>query len=600
MIMAEDTTPTAEAPETTAIEIEDMITVGQLAEKLSIPVSRLIGELMKNGVMATVNERIDFDTATIIVEELGLGLSLKKRKIAEAPVQLRDKPLASATAAARPPVVAVMGHVDHGKTSLLDAIRGASVVKGEAGGITQHISAYQAEHNGRIITFLDTPGHEAFAAIREHGAYLTDIVIIVVAADDGIKPQTIEAIRFARKAGVKIVVAANKMDKEGADLNRLKQQLSEHDLLTEEWGGDTIVVPVSAKTKDGIPELLDMILLVTDVEELKADVDVPARGLIIEAHVEQGRGPVATALIEAGTLKPGDFIVSGGAYAKVRNLEGTDGKATKAATPSTPVTITGFKTLPEFGDPFTAVKNEKEARLQSAQTITDNKTTESRNVGSSELIRLINRGNKLQELNIIIKADVQGSLTSVIDSLKALDTDEVSVRVVGSGVGPVSENDLHLAHSSHAIVYGFNVTLPTSGRQQAGRDKIQVRLYKVIYELIDDVKSELSELLSPEIIETDLGRLVVKGIFNTTKSAVICGGEVTKGKLTVPALARVVRDKEELMEVEVTGLKRGPAEAKEIFEGELCGMSLSTPKRLDLLEGDHIELFTRQAVQRQL
>lgn len=587
--------------ETTNIEIEDMITVGTLAERLSIPVSRLIGELMKNGVMATVNERIDFDTAQIIVEELGLGLTITKRKAAEAEIPVRAKQVASKKAVARPPVVAVMGHVDHGKTSLLDAIRGADVVKGEAGGITQHISAYQITHNDRKVTFLDTPGHEAFAAIREHGALLTDIVIIVVAADDGIKPQTVEAIRFARKAGVKILVAANKMDKEGADVNRLKQQLSEHDLLTEEWGGDTIVMPVSAKTKEGIPELLDMLLLVTDVEELKADVDVPARGLIIEAHVEQGRGPVAQALIESGTLKPGQFIVAGSAYAKVRNLEDTNGTPIKQATPSTPVAITGFKTLPEFGDEFVTVKDEKAARLQ-AQGIADDKQAAGgrSDIGSSELIRLINRDNKMEELNIIVKADVQGSLTSVIDSLKAMDTEEVSVRIVGSGVGPVGENDLHLAHTSGAIIYGFNVTMPTSSRQQASRDKISVRLYKVIYELIDDVKLELSKLLRPEIIETDLGRLVVKGIFNTTKSTVICGGEVTKGKLTAPALARVKRDKEVIAEVEITGLKKGPAEAKEVFEGEMCGLSLATTKKLELLEGDHIEVFTREAVTRKL
>lgn len=593
----------AEAEEitTTAIEIEDMITVGTLAERLSIPVSRLIGELMKNGVMATVNERIDFDTAQIIVEELALGITLTKRQ-AEAPVfSVREKPTASASAGARPPVVAVMGHVDHGKTSLLDAIREANVVKGEAGGITQHISAYQVSHGDRKITFLDTPGHEAFAAIREHGALLTDIVIIVVAADDGIKPQTIEAIRFARKAGVKIIVAANKMDKEGADINRLKQQLSEHDLLTEEWGGDIAVMPVSAKTKDGITELLDMVLLVTDVEELKADIDGPARGLIIEAHVEQGRGPVANALVETGTLKPGQFIVAGSSYAKVRNLESTEGKTLKDAGPSSPVTITGFKTLPEFGDEFIVVKDEKAARAQSALIAEGKSSSGSRtDIGSSELIRLINRDNKLEELNIIVKADVQGSLTSVIDSLKAMDTDEVSVRIVGSGVGPISENDLHLAHSSHAIVYGFNVALPTTGRQKAGRDKITVRLYKVIYELIDDVKDELSKLLRPEIVETELGRLVVKGIFNTTKSAVICGGEVTKGKLTAPALARVTRGDEQLGEVEVTGLKRGPAETKEVFEGEMCGLSFTTTKRIDLVEGDRIELFTREAITRTL
>ena len=586
--------------ETTTIELEDMVTVGTLAERLSIPVSRLIGELMKNGVMATVNERIDFDTAQIIVGELDLGLELVK-KATDTSRPVHDKPVASDKAAARPPVVAVMGHVDHGKTSLLDAIRTANVVKAEAGGITQHISAYQVDHNGRLITFLDTPGHEAFAAIREHGADLTDIVIIVVAADDGVMPQTIEAIRFAQKAGVKILVAANKIDKEGADINRLKQQLSEHNLLTEEWGGDTIVLPVSAKTKEGIPALLDMILLVTDVEELKADVDVPARGLIIEAHVEQGRGPVANALIEAGTLKPGQFIVAGSSYAKVRNLESTTGQPLKMATPSMPVALTGFKTLPEFGDEFTVVKDEKAARAQSTASANDKQAGGGRNdIGSNELIRLINRDRKLQELNVIVKADVQGSLTSVIDSLKAMDTDEVSVRIVGSGVGAVSENDLHLAHSSGAIIYGFQVDLPTSSKQQASRDKVRVRLYRVIYELIDDVKNELSELLSPDIVETELGRLVVRGVFNTTKTEIICGGEVTKGKLTVPALARITRGDESLGEVQVTGLKRGPAEAREIVEGEMCGMSLATTKRIDLQDGDRIELFTRQTVQRQL
>jgi len=589
-----------EAKPATKIEIEDMITVGDLAERLSIPVSRLIGELMKNGVMATVNERIDFDTAQIIVEELDLGIKLQKAKAEEVVIAARTKPTASDKAQMRPPVVAVMGHVDHGKTSLLDAIREANVVKGEAGGITQHISAYQIDHGDRKITFLDTPGHEAFAAIREHGALLTDIVVLVVAADDGIKPQTIEAIRFARKAGVKIVVAANKMDKEGADINRLKQQLTEHDLLTEEWGGDTIVMPVSAKTKEGIPALLDMILLVTDVEELKADVEGPASGLIIEAHVQQGRGPVAQALVESGTLKPGDFIVAGSSYAKVRNLETTGGKPIKQATPSTPVAITGFKTLPEFGDEFSVVANEKAARAQSENAAEAAVKTSKNNIGSGELIRLINRDNAMEELNIIIKADVQGSLTSVIDSLKALDTDEVSVRIVSSGVGPIGENDLHLAHSSGAIVYGFNVSLSSSSKQQASRDKIRVRLYKVIYELIDDVKDELSNLLSPEIIETELGTLNVKGIFNTTKTEVICGGEVTKGKLTSPALARVIRDKKQIAEVEVTGLKRGPSETKEVFEGEMCGMSLKTVKKTEILEGDRIELFTRQSVTRTL
>jgi len=590
----------SETKDVTNIEIADMITVGDLAERLSIPVSRLIGELMKNGVMATVNERIDFDTAEIIVGELDLGIKLIKAQQNQEVAVVRSKPVASDKATARPPVVAVMGHVDHGKTSLLDAIRGANVVKGEAGGITQHISAYQIDHGDRKITFLDTPGHEAFAAIREHGALLTDIVVLVVAADDGIKPQTIEAIRFAKKAGVKIVVAANKMDKEGADINRLKQQLSEHDLMTEEWGGETIVLPVSAKTKQGIPELLDMILLVTDVEELKADDTGPASGLIIEAHKETGRGPVAQALVESGTLKTGYFVVAGSTYAKIRNLETTSGKVIKTAGPSTPVTITGFKSLPEFGDEFIVVKDEKEARALAQKTAEDNSSKTKNNIGSSELIRLINRDNAMSELNIIIKADAQGSLTSVIDSLKAMDTDEVSVRIVSSGIGSISENDLHLAHSSHAIVYGFNVQLSSNSKQQANRDKINIRLYRVIYELIDDVKEELSKLLSPEIVEKELGSLTIKGVFNTTKTAVICGGEVTKGKLTAPALVKITRGKEVLGEAEVTGLKRGPADTKEVFEGEMCGLSLATTKRTEILEGDKLVLFTREAVTRTL
>ncbi|MGH7241145.1 MAG: translation initiation factor IF-2, partial [Candidatus Saccharimonadales bacterium] len=437
------------AEDQTTIEIEDMITVGTLAERLSIPVSRLIGELMKNGVMATVNERIDFDTAEIIVGELELDFELKRQAPVEAPV--REKQAMSDHATSRPPVVAVMGHVDHGKTSLLDAIRGAHVAKGEAGGITQHISAYQIEHGekdkARKITFLDTPGHEAFAAIREHGALLTDIVVIVVAADDGIKPQTLEAIRFARKANVKIIVAANKMDKEGADINRLYSQLSEHGLMWDGWqGGDTPVLPVSAKTEAGIPELLDMILLVTDVEDLKADTDVPARGLIIEAHVEQGRGPVAHALVEAGELKKGDFVVAGGVYAKVRNLESTNGKPIAEAGPSTPVVITGFKQAPEFGDEFTVVENEKVARTTAAQVAAGKHAGGNKlDITGTELIRMINRNNQVNELNIIVKADVQGSLTSVIDSLKAMDTDEVAIRVVGSGIGAITENDVHMA-----------------------------------------------------------------------------------------------------------------------------------------------------------
>ena len=581
----------------TKIQIGNKITVGDLAEKLLIPVSQLITELMKNGVIATVNEQIDFETAQIIVGELGLDIELEHQ--AEAATQPRQKATASEAAVTRPPVVAVMGHVDHGKTSLLDAIRGSTVVKGEAGGITQHISAYQIQHDNRAITFLDTPGHEAFAALREHGAALTDLVIIVVAADDGVKPQTIEAIRFARKAGVKIIVAVNKIDKEGADVNRVKQGLAEQDLLVEEWGGDTVVQEVSAKTGAGVNELLDMILLVADVEDLRADEDVPATGLVIESHMEQGRGAVAVALVETGKLKKGDFVVAGSTYARVRNLESTTGDDLSIATPSTPVIITGFKTLPEFGDTFTVAADEKTARMnaeEASRTLQDRKL----NINSTELIRMINRSNKLTELNVLVKADVQGSLTSVIDSLKALATEEVAVRIVGSGVGSVSENDVHLAATSQAIIYGFHVSLPTDVKRIAARDKAPVRLYRVIYELIDDARAELTKLLAPELKETELGMLEVKGVFKTTKTEVICGGEVLSGKLTLPAQARVKRGDEVLMEAEITGLKRGPQEAKEVVEGEMCGISLSTPSRLDIQLGDTVQLYTSEVIARSL
>ena len=595
MVTKESVSPTR------VIEIDEQITVGALAELLLLPATRLIGELFKNGVLATINEKIDFDTAQIIVSELDLDVSLKRRGGQDnAPV--RAKRQAGDKAQPRPPVVAVMGHVDHGKTSLLDAIRGAKVVEDEAGGITQHISAYQVHHNGRPVTFLDTPGHEAFAALREHGAQLTDLVIIVVAADDGIKPQTLEAIRFAKKAGVKMVVAANKMDKPEADLNRLKQQLAENELMPEDWGGETIVLPVSAKTKEGLNELLDMVLLVTDIAELKADVNVPAQGLIIESHMEKGRGPVAIALVEHGVLKPGVFVTAGATYAKIRNLESTDGRPLGEAGPSMPVIITGFKALPEFGDEFSVQPDEKAAKARALEAGRLARAGSGSNVMSGgELLRIISRSHELQEFKVVIKADVQGSLTSVVDSLKTLDNDEVVVRVVGSGVGVITEKDVHLAATTGALIYGFQVELPASIKRLAARDKVPVRLFRVIYELIDDVKTELETLLSPEIVETELGVLEVKGVFKVTKTEVICGGQVKSGKLTVPALARVRRGKELIaQEVEVVSLKRGPQETKEVVEGEMCGLSFRSAARVEVQLGDRIELFSRQTRQRSL
>jgi translation initiation factor IF-2 len=579
----------------TQIELDDYVTVGNLAELLSLPASRLIAELFKNGILATVNEKIDFDTAQIIVGELDLDVELTKKD--HVSVTTRSKKEVSENATVRPPVVAMMGHVDHGKTSLLDAIRDAESVKGEAGGITQHLAAYQVKHGDRLLTFLDTPGHEAFAALREHGTRLTDLVVIVIAADDGVKPQTIEAIRFARKAGVKIIVAANKMDKAtDADLNKLKQQLAENELMPEDWGGETIVMPVSAKAKTGLNELLDMILLVADVEELKADSDGPAQGLIIESHMETGRGAVAEALVEHGTLRTGDFIAAGTAFGKVRNLEGTDGKVLKEATPSTPVVIAGLKSLPEFGDEFFVVKNEKIGRGRAADADRVRRSGSSTTTtSSSELLRIISQSNQMSELNVVVKADVQGSLTSVIDSLKTLNTEEVAVRIVSSGVGIINENDIHTAVTAGAIIYGFNVSLPTSIKRLASRDQVTVRLYTIIYELLDDVKAELETRLVPEIVEQKLGELTVKGIFKTAKTEVICGGEVTSGRLSIPALARLHRGKELIAdELEITNLKRGPQDVKEVLEGEMCGLSFKSSKRVDIQENDRLEFYTRE------
>lgn len=586
------------------IEIDKNVTVGTLADKLSISATQLITTLMKNGVLVTVNEHIDFDTAEIMLQELGLSEEIQLVKKADTSAnEAIHKREYSDKATPRPPVVAVMGHVDHGKTTLLDAMRGSKVASGEAGGITQHISASQVLHNGKAITFLDTPGHEAFSAIREHSARLTDLVVLVVAADDGVKPQTIEAIRFARRAGVKIIVAINKIDKEGANPNLVEGQLAENKVVPEGkiWRGDVPVVQLSAKTGEGVDGLLDMILLVSEVENLRADIDVPSESLVIESHMEKGRGPVAHALVQAGILRAGDHVVAGASYGKVRNLESSDGKNIDQAGPSTPVVVSGFKSIPEFGDLLQVVKSEKEARqLADKYRIEKSQSSDRLDMGSGELLRMITKKDKLTELNIVLKADVKGSLTTVIDSLKTLNNDEVAVSIVGSGVGNINENDVQLASASNAIVYGFNVDVATSVRNLINRDKVSVRLYKVIYELMDDVTSELTELLAPEIKETELGKLSVKAVFKTTKSDIICGGEVISGKLVMPALARIMRGKEQLAEAEVTNLKRGPQDVKEVFEGDMCGLSLKTGSRLDLQIGDEIQLFTRQSVKRSM
>ena len=577
------------------IQIAGSITVDELANALGLSVTQLIGELFKNGIVATINQRLDYETASIIIDELGLkNVKLEKKntatKTSDFHRELSDK------AVSRPPVVAVMGHVDHGKTTLLDTLLHKKTVDDEAGGITQHISAYQLKHDDRWITFLDTPGHEAFAAIRQHGAMLTDIVVIVVAADDGVKPQTVEAINFAKSANAKIIVAINKIDREGADIPRTMADLSQHGLQPEEWGGDITMVPISAKQGTNLEQLLDMILLTADIEELKADVDIPAEGLVIESHMETGRGSVVNLLVTGGELKTGDFIVAGSAYGKVRTMLDFKGKPKGKATPSTPVTITGFKELPNFGDRFVEVSDEKTARkmaLLNAQALANE--TASANVTSSDLLRMMNVADNSKVFNVIIKGDVLGSVTSVVDSLKLIDTHgEITLNIVSTGVGDINENDVYMAAGGNTVVYGFNVSVPINISKMAARDNVPVRTYRVIYELLDDAKHEMENLLDAEIIEEDKGEMKVLGVFRTEKTSIIAGGEVLKGDVKPAYLARVVRDKTYLGEVEVASVQKERIDVKELTAGETGGLALKTENKLQLQIGDRLKFFTRE------
>lgn len=583
------------------IQIAGSITVDELAKALGLSVTELIGELFKNGIVATINQRLDFETASIIVSELGLeNVKLEKKNTATKTAfethELSDK------AVVRPPVVAVMGHVDHGKTTLLDTLLNKKTVEGEAGGITQHISAYQLKHDDRIITFLDTPGHEAFAAIRQHGAMLTDIVVIVVAADDGVKPQTVEAINFAKSANAKIIVAINKIDREGADIQRTMADLSNHGLQPEEWGGDIVMVPISAKQGTNLDKLLDMILLTADIEELKADVDIPAEGLVIESHMETGRGSVVNLLVTGGELKTGEFIVAGSSYGKVRTMLDFKGKPKGKATPSTPVTVTGFKELPNFGDRFIEVKDEKTARKM-ALLNAQNQLNEmaSANVTSSDLLRMMNVADKSKIFNVIIKGDVLGSVTSVVDSLKMIDTKgEITLNIVSTGVGDINENDVYMAAGDNTVIYGFNVSVPINISKMAARDNVPIRLYRIIYELLDDAKTEMENLLDAEIVEEDKGEMKVLGVFRTEKTSIIAGGEVLKGDVRAGFLARVVRNKEFIGEAEVVSVQKEKIDVDSLTAGETGGLALKTTQKIDLAVGDRLKFFTRETKKRTL
>jgi translation initiation factor IF-2 len=581
---------------TTEVQIPEVVTVGEYAGALGIPVTKVIGELMRNGVMATINEQIDFDTAAIIGTDLGFNIVPE----AKAAPQSTKSVVKEGEGEVRPPVVAVMGHVDHGKTSLLDAIRSANVAKGEAGGITQHIGAYQVKHNERVITFLDTPGHEAFSAIRAHGAKLTDVAIIVVAADDGVKPQTKEAIKHVQDAGVQLVVAINKIDKEGADANRVKQELSELELVPEEWGGNTVVVEVSAKTGDNIDKLLDVVLLVADIEELKANFDGVVSGFVIESHLDTGRGPVVTLLVQSGTLTVGEFIVCGDTYAKVRSLDDFRGKKLKEATPGMPAVVTGFKAVPAFGSPFWAKENEKEARdaaLNAKRSASIKSMVRVKKIGVEELSSAITAG-QVNELNVVVKADVQGSLESLTESLNQLRNDEVGVKIVSSGVGDVGENDIASAKAAGAMVIGFNVGISSAVKQVANREQVKVQLYKVIYELLDDLRVVLGQMLAPEVIENEHAVLEVLGVFKETKTASICGGLVKSGKIEPKLHVKIMRGDQEIGRGELTNLQKDKQAAKEVVEGEQCGLSVATTNKIEV--GDSLVFFSTETKARTL
>lgn len=577
--------------------IPDEITVSELAVKLKATAAEVIKKLIGLGVMATQNETIDFDTAALVAEEMGakveheVVVTIEERLI----VDDEDKP---EDLVPRDPVVVVMGHVDHGKTSLLDRIRHANVTATEAGGITQHIGAYRVSVGGREITFLDTPGHEAFTAMRLRGAMVTDIAILVVAADDGIMPQTVEAINHAKAAGVSIIVAINKMDKEGANPDRIKQQLTEHELVPEEWGGDVICVPVSAKTGAGIDELLEDVILTADMLELKANPNRLAKGSVIEARLDKGRGPIATLLVQNGTLKMGDVIIAGTAVGRVRTMTDDKGRAVKSAGPSVPVEITGLAEVPSAGDTFNAVADEKLARElveQRKQEAKEESFKQYQKVTLDNLFSQISEG-EIKELPIIVKADVQGSVEAVKQSLEKISNDEVKVKVIHGGVGAISESDVMLANASGAIIVGFNVRPDPVAKENAERDGVDLRTYRVIYDAIEEIQDAMKGMLAPKYVETDTARVEVRQVYKVTGVGAVAGCYVVSGKISRNDLVRVVRDGIVISEDKMSSLKRFKDNVREVAAGFECGITLE--KFSDFKEGDIFEAYQVTETQR--
>ena len=576
--------------------IPDEITVGELAERLKKPATEVIKKLMLLGIMASVNENLDFDTASLIVEELGATFE-KEIILTEEDKLFNDIPDEPDQLKPRSPVVVVMGHVDHGKTSLLDYIRKSNVTAGEFGGITQHIGAHRVRVGDKKTTFLDTPGHEAFTAMRARGAMVTDIAILVVAADDGIMPQTIEAINHAKAAEVSLIVAINKIDKEGANPDRVKQELTEHGLVPEEWGGDTICVEVSAKQGTNIDSLLDMVLLVAEMRELKANPDRAAKGTVIESKLDKGRGPVATVLVQNGTLRTGDIVVAGMAVGRVRAMNDDKGKQVKKAGPSIPVEILGLSEVPEGGDLFYAVDDERKAREVVEARKFKEKQERQKKASAISLDNLFEHieAGKMKELNIIVKADVQGSVEAVSQSLGRISNEEVRVNVIHGAVGAVTESDVMLASASNAIIVGFNVR-PTPGATVAAEnDEVDIRLYRVIYDAIEDIEKALKGMLEPTFREAVIGHVEIRTTFRVSGVGTIGGAYVTDGKIQRNSSVRVVRDGIVIHEGELGSLKRFKDDAKEVNAGYECGISID--KYNDIKEGDVIEAYVMEQVE---
>jgi len=586
------------------VTLPDFLTVRELASVLGVSAIDVIKELMNNGIMANINQQLDYDTAAIVAEEMGFEAQPEAPPAAVEEVEIIPTPIkerlyegeAPENLQPRPPVVTMLGHVDHGKTSLLDVIRHTNVVASEAGGITQHIGAYQVEHRGKKITFLDTPGHEAFTAMRARGAQGADIAVLVVAADDGVMPQTLEAIDHARAAQVPIIVAINKMDKPNANPERVKKQLSEAGLDPEEWGGNVICVPVSAKEKTGIEELLDSILLVADLAEIKANPNRPAVGTVIEAKLDKSRGPTATLLVQNGTLREGDSLVIDDIYGRVRAMFNEKGEKLKEAPPSTPVVVLGLSGVPRAGDIFEVVEDEKTARAIAAQRAEEKERGAARPGRALSLEEIYARmeAGQVKELRLILKTDVQGAIEPVVSSLEKLSHDELKVKFIHVGTGNISESDIMLAVASKAIVIGFNVEVDPAARIMAEAEGVDVRLYDVIYKLIEDVDKALKGLLEPTYEELVTGRAEVRAVFTIPRVGNVAGVYVTEGLLSRNSLARVKRDGQVIYEGRVASLKRFAEDVKEVRAGFECGVGLEGFG--DFKEGDIIELYREERV----